>query len=245
MVRSYTKSSAKADAALKILAFDTATTMCSAAVWADGAVRSQCETAMERGHAGALMPMVLAVMRAADLSFGDIDVFAVTVGPGSYTGVRIGLAAARGLHLAAGKPLIGVTTLAAVAWGAADEAAGRVIAVALDTKRADLYAQIFDAGLTAHLPALAALPAAVAMSLPPAPVLVVGDGAARLMAVLPAGTDAALANAPGWPSAGTVAAIAARRIATDPAALTAPPPRPLYLRSAHVTLQKHGGRVRP
>ena len=70
---------------------------------------------MMRGHAEALMPLIAAVMSAADVEFADLDRIAVTVGPGSFTGLRVGVAAARGIALAAGKPAVGLTTLAALA----------------------------------------------------------------------------------------------------------------------------------
>ena len=70
---------------------------------------------MMRGHAEALMPMIAAVMSAAGMEFAALDRIAVTVGPGSFTGLRVGVAAARGIALAAGKPAVGLTTLAALA----------------------------------------------------------------------------------------------------------------------------------
>ena len=81
---------------MKILALDTATSSCSVAIWAD-AVKAARATAMERGHAEALMTMVVEAMAEAGVAFPDIDLVAVTVGPGSFTGLRIGLAAARGM----------------------------------------------------------------------------------------------------------------------------------------------------
>ena len=133
---------------MKVLALDTATSACSAALWEDGAVRARRLTITERGQAEALMPMVLAVLEEAGEDFAGLDLLAVTVGPGAFTGLRIGLAAARGMALAAGLPCLGVTTLEAVAHGVgADERARATLLVALETKRADLYVQAFDGGL--------------------------------------------------------------------------------------------------
>ena len=70
---------------------------------------------MVRGHAEALMPLIARVMDAAALGFAELDRIAVTTGPGSFTGLRVGIAAARGIALAAGKPAVGLTTLAAFA----------------------------------------------------------------------------------------------------------------------------------
>ena len=235
-----------ADRQLKLLAFDTATRACSAALWAGGAVRSARRVDMDRGHAKALMPMVLDVLSAAAVGFDALDAFAVTVGPGTYTGVRIGLATARGLSLAAAKPLVGVSTLAAVAWAAAGAAsADRTIVVALETKRADLYVQTFTADLTALTQAAALLPGRAAAAVPNTPLLVAGDGAERLLAALPPGIDAVPAPGAALPDAREVATLAAHRIAEDPTVLQEPPPQPLYLRPASVTPQKDGGRVRP
>ncbi|MHA1569433.1 MAG: tRNA (adenosine(37)-N6)-threonylcarbamoyltransferase complex dimerization subunit type 1 TsaB, partial [Alphaproteobacteria bacterium] len=86
---------------VKLLALDTATGACSVAIWHEGGVLRRRVAEMAHGHAEALMPMVREVMHAAGASFTDLDAFAVTVGPGAFTGLRIGLAAARGMALAA------------------------------------------------------------------------------------------------------------------------------------------------
>ena len=95
---------------MKILAFDSATSACSAAIWRDGEIPARRFVAMERGQSEALIPMVVEVLKEAGLTYAEIDFIAVTVGPGSFTGVRIGLAAARGMALAGGLPVVGVTT---------------------------------------------------------------------------------------------------------------------------------------
>ena len=100
---------------MTLLAVDCATNACSAALWLDDGAGPHRYRAMRRGHAETLMPMVRAVMDEAGLAFSDLDAIAVTTGPGAFTGIRIGLAAARGFALAANLPLIGVTTLEAVA----------------------------------------------------------------------------------------------------------------------------------
>ncbi|MCH7931874.1 MAG: tRNA (adenosine(37)-N6)-threonylcarbamoyltransferase complex dimerization subunit type 1 TsaB, partial [Proteobacteria bacterium] len=94
---------------MNVLALDTATAACSVALWSDGTVLAQRFATMARGHAEALMPMVEAVMAEAGLAFADLDLVATTVGPGTFTGLRVGLAAARGLALAGGLPIVGVT----------------------------------------------------------------------------------------------------------------------------------------
>lgn len=129
---------------MQILAFDTAAAACSAALWRDGTVRARRLEPMARGQAEALLPMVRAVLDEAGAAFADLDLLAVTVGPGAFTGLRIGLAAARGLALATGLPCLGVTTLEAVAQAVPAAArTGDAILAVLDTRRDDVYAQTF------------------------------------------------------------------------------------------------------
>ena len=100
-----------------ILAIDTALDACAAAVLdtSAGKLIAQESQAMKRGHAEALMPLIARVMKASGVAFAALDRIAVTTGPGSFTGLRVGLSAARGIALAAGKPVVGVTTLTAFA----------------------------------------------------------------------------------------------------------------------------------
>src|SRR5580693_9283048 len=102
---------------MRVLAIDTALGACSAAVLdtADGGIVASESLAMARGHAEALMPLVARVMQTACLAFHDLDRVVVTTGPGSFTGLRVGIAAARGLGVATGLPVIGVSTLSAYA----------------------------------------------------------------------------------------------------------------------------------
>src|SRR3978361_1396056 len=97
-----------------VLGLDTALGACSVALLADGETLAHEHRTMQRGHAEALAPMFKPVMREAGLSFAALDRIAVTTGPGTFTGQRVGLAFARGLRLALGKPAIGVTTLDAI-----------------------------------------------------------------------------------------------------------------------------------
>ncbi len=216
---------------MTILAVDCATNACSAALWLDGGPGPHRYRAMRRGHAEALMPMVRAVMDEAGLAFSDLDAIAVTTGPGAFTGIRIGLAAARGFALAANLPLIGVTTLEAVAGG--HDGGGAHLLVALDSKRDDVYVQLFGpdgAPLTA--PATA-MPDAAARLVPEGPALLLaGDAADRVVAAL-AGREPAprRLDGPGLPDAAVVARLAARRFAASPPGPGDPPPSALYLRA--------------
>ncbi len=126
---------------MKILAFDTAVTGCGVAVYDSSLGQSWVERLeTERGQAEFLVPMIQSVMQKAGVGFPDLDRIAVTIGPGSFTGVRIGLATARALSLASGKPLVGVSTLDLLLEQSG--VAGDVL-VLVDTKRDDFYGQVF------------------------------------------------------------------------------------------------------
>ena len=127
------------------LAFETAANACAAALVADGEALGVCQIEMGRGHAEALVPMVQGLAKNADIMLTDLDLIGVTRGPGSFTGVRTGIAAARGFAIASGAPAIGVSSLEAVAQGAARASLAHCpILCVLDTRRADYFAQIFD-----------------------------------------------------------------------------------------------------
>ena len=100
-----------------VLAIDTALAACSAAVLdtADGGILASESLPMTRGHAEALMPLIARVMADSGTGFPDLDRVAVTTGPGSFTGLRVGIAAARGIALAAEKQAVGISTLYAYA----------------------------------------------------------------------------------------------------------------------------------
>ena len=101
---------------MRVLAIDTALEACSAAVLDPGGGITASESlAMTRGHAETLMPLIARVMSGAGVEFAQLDRIAVTTGPGSFTGLRVGISAARGIALAAGKPAVGLSTLAALA----------------------------------------------------------------------------------------------------------------------------------
>ena len=174
---------------MRILALDTALDACAAGVLDTerrDLVASETQP-MTRGHAEALMPMIARVMEAARLEFSDLDRIAVTTGPGSFTGVRVGIAAARGLALAAGKPAIGLTTLAAfTAPHVAAGFAGTVVPV-IDARHGQIYMQVFGPGGRAVIaPRLAALREAVEAVRSRAPVLLTGSAADLVAAEWPA-----------------------------------------------------------
>ena len=124
---------------MKILAADTALGACSVAVLDGGRVLAHRFEAMERGHAEALAPMVEDAMRASGIAFADIDRLAVTTGPGTFTGQRVGLAFMRGLRVALKKPLTGITTLEAMCAAAMEEAGTDYAAAIHDARRGEAY----------------------------------------------------------------------------------------------------------
>jgi tRNA threonylcarbamoyladenosine biosynthesis protein TsaB len=127
-----------------ILAIDTALDACAAAVLDTGAGRliAQESQPMKRGHAEALMPLIARVMKASALPFAALDRIAVTTGPGSFTGLRVGLSAARGIGLAAGKPVVGLTTLSAYAAPIVSEAGEPPVISAIDARHDHVYFQV-------------------------------------------------------------------------------------------------------
>jgi tRNA threonylcarbamoyl adenosine modification protein YeaZ len=148
---------------MNLLAFDSALGACSVVVWCGDSVAARRAERRARGHAEALMPMIEAAMVESGLAFAGLDHLAVTVGPGTFTGIRIGLAAARGLGLATGLGVLGVTTLETVAAGARETVRdGEAIVVALDARRGEVYTQTFDPELRALDAAAACAPAVAA-----------------------------------------------------------------------------------
>ncbi|MCK0198012.1 tRNA (adenosine(37)-N6)-threonylcarbamoyltransferase complex dimerization subunit type 1 TsaB [Ancylobacter sp. 6x-1] len=210
-----------------ILAIDTALEACAAAlhnVETDTTLAVE-RLPMARGHAETLVPMIGRLMEQAKTSFDTIDAFAVTVGPGSFTGLRVGLSAARGFGLATGRPVIGLSTLATLAAPPlADEDAVPVVA-ALDARHENLYVQMFGAGGRVLIGARAMNVRDAARAVAIGPVRLVGSGAAILAEHWPAGQPAPLSvDAEATPDPVWLARLAA---IADPARS---PPRPLYLR---------------
>ncbi len=137
---------------MKLLALDTATEACSAALFADGAVTEQYEV-IGRGHADRLLPMADALLAAAGLTPGGLDAIAFGRGPGGFTGLRIAAGVAQGLAAGAGRPVLPVSDLAALALaGARHSQHDRVIAC-LDARMGQVYWAAFDcsSGLPAAL----------------------------------------------------------------------------------------------
>jgi len=212
---------------MRVLAIDTALEACSVAVLdterAD--LRAHESLLMQRGHAEALMPLVARVLDRVQLDFSALDRVAVTTGPGSFTGLRVGIAAARGIALASGKPAIGLTTLAAFAapFIAADDTLP--VVVAIDARHDHVYLQVFGpGGRTLVTPRVAPLREALRVSSTGAP-RITGTAAAKLATLWPAGErPPTKVEQRGAPDINWVARLGAAT------ADTGTPPKPLYLR---------------
>ena len=149
---------------MRVLAIDTALGACSAAVLdtAYGGIVASESVPMVRGHAEALMPLLARVMKESGMAFRDIDRVVVTTGPGSFTGLRVGISAARGIGLASEMPVVGVSTLSAYAapYLGADDTSP--VIAAIDARHEHVYLQVFaPGGRTLITPRLAPLSEAV------------------------------------------------------------------------------------
>lgn len=131
-----------------ILAIDTALSACSAAVLAGGRVLAAGSEPMVRGHQERLAPMVAEVMAEAGIDFRKLDRIGVTAGPGSFTGLRVGLAFAKGLSLALDAPAVGIGSLEALARSLPPKEArpDEVVAACVDARRGQVYLQVFRDG---------------------------------------------------------------------------------------------------
>jgi len=238
---------------VRVLGIDTTTTACSAALWHDGDISAQRHRVMERGQSEALMPMILNVLAEAGVDLLAVDLFAVTIGPGAFTGVRIGLAAARAMALAAARPCLGVTTTDAIAAAVPDEECfDAPLLVAVGSNRSGIYANSFGPGRQPRrgpeVVALEALGEFVGISSDEGGVAVdvlwvAGDASAEVLEVLAKTTiDARLSAAQETPDAANVARLAAARWRRGE---VIEPPRPIYLRLPAATVPKDGGRLRP
>lgn len=232
-----------------LLAIETAGSGCSAAMTRGNEVLAAETQALRYGHAEALLPMVERVAAAAGVARSELQVVAAAIGPGGFTGIRVGLGAAHGIALATGARLIGVSSFAAVAASLGAGGAGdcRVMLVALDSRRDDLYVQLFMLAEAADMAAPVAVPEAVAPArlADYATGVMAGAGAAgRLLIAGDAAPVVATALAGRIPfrlaphlvpDALGVAAAARHQLRTEAAS---GPVRPLYLRPPDVTLPR-------
>lgn len=211
-----------------ILAIDTALDACAAAILDTGTGEpiAQATLPMKRGHAEALMPLIATVMKEAALPFAALDRIAATTGPGSFTGLRVGLSAARGIALAAGKPAVGVTTLSAYAAPVVSEEGNHPIISAIDARHDQVYFQVVSGdGSSLVEPRVATVSEALQASQFGAPCLV--GNAARILADRWSGAAPPPVRVDAQP-APDIVWVAWLGAAADPATA---PARPLYLRA--------------
>lgn len=224
---------------MRVLAIDTALEACAAAVLDTdhGEITASETLSMVRGHAEALMPLVARVMGAAGIAFADLDRIAVTIGPGSFTGLRVGISAARGIALAAGKPAIGLSTLAGFAAPLIAEDDSTNVVAAIDARHDRVYLQVFGTGgRTLVAPRVATLRDAVRAAIT-GPPRVVGSAANQVAAAWPRGVEPPLlVEQRGAPDIGWMAQLGAA------AADGHGPPKPLYLRAPDAQPQ-HAARL--
>jgi tRNA threonylcarbamoyladenosine biosynthesis protein TsaB len=223
---------------MRLLAIDTALEACSVAVVdMDHATARPFVSSerMARGHAEALIPRIAEIVASAG-GFATIDRIAVTVGPGSFTGIRVGLSAARALALALQRPAVGVSTLAALAAPFIEGDDYIPIAVAVDARNDRVFFQMFAPGGRTIVGARCSTVKEAARAAGIGPVKVVGSGAAAIVAAGKAGgSDFRLAEPPAEvPDIRWVAEIGA---VADPGAA---PARPYYLRPADARPQESG-----
>jgi tRNA threonylcarbamoyladenosine biosynthesis protein TsaB len=215
---------------VKILAADTALGACSVAVLDDTRVLSHRFVIMERGHAEALAPMVEAAIQASGIAFAELDRLAVTTGPGTFTGQRVGLAFMRGLRVALKKPLVGITTLEAMCAAAMAEAGTSYAAAIHDARRDEAYLAVASAGASPVAPEILAMPdvpGRIARAIPQnAAIALAGTGAERIAGRIPSARLTSIRQ----PDALWVARLAA--YAPEPSEA----PHPLYLRAPDAKL---------
>jgi len=218
-----------------ILAIDTALDACAAGVLDTeaGKLIAQESQAMKRGHAEALMPLIARVIKESGIAFASLDRIAVTTGPGSFTGLRVGLSAARGIGLAANKPVVGLTTLTAYAAPVVSQNAEQPVISAIDARHDHVYFQVVSGnGSSLILPRVAPIEEALGASQFGAPYLV-GNAAQILSQRWPAHAPPPFkVDTQGAPEIAWVAWLGA---AVSP---NTAPARPFYLRAPDAKLPK-------
>jgi tRNA threonylcarbamoyl adenosine modification protein YeaZ len=211
---------------MRILAIDTSCGAASVAAF-EGATRETLASGilpMRLGHAEALTPLVQRVMAEVDGGFSSLDAIAATIGPGSFTGIRIGLALARAFGVALDKPVIGVSTLVAFAAPLLADPRPGIIVAAIDARHGAVYHQSYEAnGRPLFAPRVGA-PLDAIRAVGAGPTRLAGDAAEILAAEARRVGMACEAYPAAYPDIVAVARVA---LASDPAAN---PPRPLYVK---------------
>ena len=217
---------------MRVLALDSALARCAAAVVVSEDVQATRQVDAAQGHAALLPAMVRDVLAEAQTAATSLDLVAITVGPGSFTGIRAGLALAHGLALAAGLPVIGVSVGEALA-DSLPHLGERQLWIAIDSRRSRIFLER-DGQISAEL--LDALP------VPLGKIALAGDAAALVAARLAARDFDVMLTDARLPSARHVALVATRRFRGD---LRPLPAQPLYIDPPEAKLPAGGLRPRP
>ncbi|WP_095198393.1 tRNA (adenosine(37)-N6)-threonylcarbamoyltransferase complex dimerization subunit type 1 TsaB [Mesorhizobium carmichaelinearum] len=210
---------------MKVLAIDCAASLCAACVYDAAAGRELGRAVLDlgKGHAEHLMAVIADALKAGATDYAGLGAIAVSVGPGSFTGLRVGVSTARGLALALKIPAIGVTTLEALAAEAAAAFPGRAVLAALDAGREEIHAALYDKALVlTYGPSVTTLPEATALAMENSAVLA-GTAAAQIAASVGRLSDIG-------PPAATADILTYARLAA--AKGEGERPKPLYLRGA-------------
>lgn len=208
-----------------VLALDTALEACSVALGSGDRLLARRYELCGKAHAERLMPMIEAALGDAGLGMAAITRIGVTVGPGSFTGLRTGLAAARGLALALSRPAIGITTCAVLAAGIAK---GAPLTVAIDARRGEIYLAAYDEqGRETLSPRALSITNALPMLCSLARTWRVAGSAAEALAsaLAAAHVESSVVQDAVWPDAAHMLGLVARAVPEES------PPRPLYLRA--------------
>lgn len=224
---------------MKILALETANVTCSVAWLEDNRVVGEVRDNMPSKQAERLFPLIDELLAKVGRNYAALDAVAVTVGPGSFTGIRIGLAAARGIALAADIPVIGITTLETVAWVAKRDTSytpPMPIVVVQDARRQEVYMQIFHTQPVRKEEAMLLNYHDVIPKLPNVPFLLAGSAVGIVAPLLEKShPHAKVAALDCMPNAAAVAEVAMRYY---PLQGNAKPAVPFYLRKPDAKPQK-------
>ncbi len=217
-----------------ILALDTALTVCSVAVYDTDRdeTLSAMSTPMDKGHAEALMPMVASCLEQAGVKVADCGLIATTIGPGSFTGLRVGISAARGLALAIDQDCLGIDTLAALAAPLRQNSA-LAVASCIDARHGHIFFALYLGGMVMVEPVLLSQDEAARIAAAQ-PCQLIGSGAKAVATAWPEGAEPPLLiDDRAAPDILWVARLAARTLPQEA------PARPLYLRAPDAKPSTH------
>jgi tRNA threonylcarbamoyladenosine biosynthesis protein TsaB len=223
-----------------VLGLDTTTSSGSCALARDGRVVCEQVTEAPNAHAEHLPGDLMSLLDRAGVSLSDIDVFAVATGPGSFTGLRIGIATMQGLAFAEGKPLVGISGFDALARTVNSDG---TVATWVDAWRGEVFASVYEHGREVGAPVVAK-PETLLESLRGRPTLFVGDGALMHADTIrrTMGADARIAEPAAPPLAGAIATLAGHVSITSEHAPQAI--RPLYVRRTDAELARDARALR-